>query len=429
MVTDNPTLKACLESADAIETALNSLGDTSQWPADHALRQQCAEFRHAARDLAEQKGLDQFVIAFIGPKNAGKTTLLSMLLRSEVTKQQLSSGEGLRGTTEKVLWLSSQPIPDLDRQVEESLHVSSSDLVNLGCDYTLIDVPGANEAHQSRVAAASRALRTAHLKVLVMEARTMEDASLLDYMEGADGATILPVINQIRPGTEDQDVSRFMASLKQALPNSHILSPLRIDDFQLAGQASAEEVASVALQGRLREVVRSEHLEDLLEPQLLRMKARFQEDMQTALTTALPATAEAARDLQQIESNLAVEALERLLGADDRDLAVITGLRQQIRGLYQQRTPVLFFPWRTFVSLANLLHGALEKVPLLLVGSLPSLIGSAITAVKNVTQDREFRESRKEGLRTHAELLVKESLHPRVDHLEAAIRSDLRIPQ
>jgi predicted GTPase len=200
MVTDNPTLKACLESADAIETALNSLGDTSQWPADHALRQQCAEFRHAARDLAEQKGLDQFVIAFIGPKNAGKTTLLSMLLRSEVTKQQLSSGEGLRGTTEKVLWLSSQPIPDLDRQVEESLHVSSSDLVNLGCDYTLIDVPGANEAHQSRVAAASRALRTAHLKVLVMEARTMEDASLLDYMEGADGATILPVINQIRPG-------------------------------------------------------------------------------------------------------------------------------------------------------------------------------------------------------------------------------------
>ena len=52
-----------------------------------------------------------------------------------------------------------------------------------------------------------------------------------------------------------------------------------------------------------------------------------------------------------------------------------------------------------------------------------------MTAVKNVTQDREFNESRSEGLRKHAESLVKESLHPRVDHLEAAIRSDLRSPQ
>ena len=101
MASDNPTLKACLDVANEFETALNSLGDTSQWSADHALRQRCAEFRGAARDLAEQKGLNQFAIAFIGPKNAGKTTLLSLLLRSETIKEQLASGEGLRGTTEK----------------------------------------------------------------------------------------------------------------------------------------------------------------------------------------------------------------------------------------------------------------------------------------------------------------------------------------
>ena len=195
MVSDNPTLNACLDVANDFETALNSLGDTSQWPADHALRQRCAEFRYAARDLAEQKGLNQFAIAFIGPKNAGKTTLLSLLLRSKTIKEQLASGEGIRGTTEKIQWISSEPISDLDRRVEESVHIVPSDVAKLGCDYTLIDVPGANEAHPLRAAAAARALRTAHLKVLVAEARTIEDASLLDYLQDADGATILPVIN------------------------------------------------------------------------------------------------------------------------------------------------------------------------------------------------------------------------------------------
>ncbi|MDC0504010.1 50S ribosome-binding GTPase, partial [Verrucomicrobiales bacterium] len=307
MVSDNPTLNACLDVANDFETALNSLGDTSQWPADHALRQRCAEFRYAARDLAEQKGLNQFAIAFIGPKNAGKTTLLSLLLRSKTIKEQLASGEGIRGTTEKIQWISSEPISDLDRRVEESVHIVPSDVAKLGCDYTLIDVPGANEAHPLRAAAAARALRTAHLKVLVAEARTIEDASLLDYLQDADGATILPVINQIRPGTEDQDISGFLDRLQSAIPNSRLLSPLRVPDFQLAGQTESAVDAAEALQRRLRDVVRAEHLDELLEPQLLRMKTRFQDEMHGELSKALPATAEAAQELQHIESHLAVD--------------------------------------------------------------------------------------------------------------------------
>ncbi|MCH1505237.1 MAG: 50S ribosome-binding GTPase, partial [Verrucomicrobiales bacterium] len=296
MVSDNPTLNACLDVANDFETALNSLGDTSQWPADHALRQRCAEFRYAARDLAEQKGLNQFAIAFIGPKNAGKTTLLSLLLRSKTIKEQLASGEGIRGTTEKIQWISSEPISDLDRRVEESVHIVPSDVAKLGCDYTLIDVPGANEAHPLRAAAAARALRTAHLKVLVAEARTIEDASLLDYLQDADGATILPVINQVRPGTEDQDISGFLDRLQSAIPNSRLLSPLRVPDFQLAGQTESAVDAAEALQRRLRDVVRAEHLDELLEPQLLRMKTRFQDEMHGELSKALPATAEAAQE-------------------------------------------------------------------------------------------------------------------------------------
>ncbi len=428
MVANNPTLQACLETADAIESALNSLGDTSQWPADQALRHQCAEFRQASRELAQQKGLQQFAVAFIGPKNAGKTTFLSMLVRLPGLKEQLAQGEGLEGSTERIVWLSSHPLTELDRRVEESHRVTPNDLVNLGCHYTLIDVPGANEANRDRAEAALRALRAAHLKVLVVEARTMEDAALVDHIRGADGATILPVINQIRPGTSDEDISGFLARLKEALPGSNILLPLRVPDFQLAGQDEDEQRRATTdeLIHRLKDVVRAEHLDELLEPQLLRLKARFQEEMHESLTRALPATAEAARQLHELEGGLAPQALERLLGANDRDRAVIAGLRQQLRALYQQRTSVLFFPWRTFVGLANLLHGALEKMPLLLAGSLPSLVSSTMTAVKNVARDREFTENRREGLRKHAELLVKESLYPRVDHLESAIRSDLR---
>lgn len=429
MVSNNATLNICLQAADDVEAALNSLGDTSHWPADHQLRQQCAHYRSACRELANQKGLGQLAIAFIGPKNAGKTTLLSMLVRPDALRDQLSAGEGLAGSTERIRWISTHPIDELNRDVEESLHVDPSDLVNLGCDYTLVDVPGANEANRSRAAAAERALRAAHLKVLVVEARTMEDATLLDYVANADGATILPIINQIRPGTEDQEIDGFLATLKHALPASNILSPLRIGDFQLASEASPEGAladAAKRFRARLQEFVHAEKLDELLEPQLLRMKARFEDDIRATLTDALPATAAAAQELRQFEDTLATQALERLLGADDHNRTVQAALRQQLRAVYQQRTPVLFFPWRMFVSLANVLHGALEKVPLLLAGSLPSLVSSAMTAVKNVTRDREFQTERSEGLRKHAEWLVKESLFPKVSHLEAALRSDLR---
>lgn len=428
MAADSSTLAACLETANAIETALNLLGDTSEWPADRPLRQRCAEFREACRELVEQKGLTQFAVAFLGPKNAGKTSLLSLLIRNPALSAQLHQGADLAGATERILWLSSQPLQALDPSVEDRIPVERGDLVNLSCDYTLIDVPGANEANRERGEAARRALRNAHLKVLVVEARTMEDVAVVDYIGEADGATILPVINQIRPDLDEANIDRLMDTFTRQLPQSRFLSPLRIPDFQLAGanEDEAKETARKELIERLQSVIRSEHLDELLVPQLRRMKQRFQEEMNEALLGALPATAEAARRFQASEDVLAAQALEKLLGEPENDRAVIAGLRQQLRADYQQRTPVLLVPWRLFVGVANLLHGALEKVPLLLAGSLPSLVTSAMTAVKNVARDREFTQKRDEGLRQHAELLVKECLKPQVEQLEAAIRSDLR---
>ncbi len=425
----NATLQSCLDLAASIESSLASLGDTSRWPVYPELRRRCADFRTECRELIDQKGLQQLAIAFLGPKNAGKTTLLSMLVRDQSLIDQLGAGAGLEGATERILWISTQPIRDLEPQEEESLTVDSSQLINLGCDYTLVDVPGANESNLQRSQAAQRALRAAHIKVLVVEARTLEDASLVDDLQHADGATILPVINQIRPGTGEEEIAGFMERLKRGLSAASILPVLRIRDFQLGDETEAKEWrerAASDLKQQLENVIRREHLDDLLEPQLVRCKERFTEEMREALTNALPATAHAVREMQEMETGLAASALERLLGADERDRGVITALRQQLRGLYQQRTPVLFFPWRTFVGLANLLFGALEKVPLLLVGSLPSLVTSAVAAVKNATRDREFKDSRQDGLRTHAEMLVKESLHPKVDQLQTAIRSDLR---
>ena len=425
----NTTLQACLNHADQLETALSSLGDTSAWPSYAGLVHRCAQFRQECQELVHQKGVGQLAVAFIGPKNAGKTTLLSLFVRNPAVVRQLNPGDGLAGATEKVTWISTQALRDLDHHAEESITVNASDLINLGCDYTLVDVPGANEANRERAAAAQRALRAAHIKVLVMEARTLEDTSIIDYLENADGATILPVINQIRPGTDEQDISVFTATLKNALPAANVLPPVRISDFQLVDEAEGTAIrdrAAAELRQRIETIVQERHLDDLLEPQLIRLKSRFIESIQAELTAALPATARAAQELLETESTISVKALERLLGADDHNRAVLVGLRQQLRSIYQQRTPVLFFPWRTFVGLANLLYGALEKVPLLLVGSLPSLASSAMTAVKNATRDREFSNSQRDGLRKHAELLVKESLHPKVDQLEAAIRSDLR---
>ncbi|MEM7386171.1 MAG: GTPase domain-containing protein [Verrucomicrobiota bacterium] len=418
--------------AEGMESSLAALGDTSSWEAYPELVEKCRVFREASKEISGQRGFSDSVVAFLGPKNAGKTTLLSCFVREGAVKEQLNPGASIRQATEKIIWVGSAPPSEMDRRVEEVLELPNGGLVDLGFPYTLVDVPGSNERELLRSEAAKRALHTAHLKVLVIDRRSLEDAGVLEYAREADGACVLPVVNQIRSTEDDEsDYTRFETRLKEALPGSTVLPLLRVPDFLLEAEEKRKalvERTTLKLQETVAEILKQHSPRELLEPQLARLQKRFREDVREILTRALPATSAAVREVQETEEGLAIKALEHLLGSEEDQREIMVGLRQQLRGVFLQRTSLLLFPWRTFLGLANLLHGAMEKVPFLLMGSLPSLLTTSLTAVKNAVRDREMNAAKESALQEHAEMLVKESLQPQVEHLEAALRSDLRAP-
>jgi hypothetical protein len=94
--------------------------------------------------------------------------------------------------------------------------------------------------------------------------------------------------------------------------------------------------------------------------------------------------------------------------------------------LWLEATPSLFFPWRVSLALAHLLWGALDRTPLVLLGSVPSLVSSAWAALKNIRRAEEFREATTEGLRRHVESRVSERLAVLVGSLQESLAVDLR---
>ena len=406
---------------------LQAIGIDRHWPHFQEWESLCRRFENDRTLLSDRMADTRPLIAFVGPKNAGKTTLLSRLITSSQGRGHLKEGVAAKDATDRLQWFGPES-PPAGLHVGLYHRVADDDLLDLGVPYQLADVPGANEARGRRSDAAREALRLAHIKVLVVEARLREDAALMQYVGEADGACVLPVLNQCRPGDDSSDYPKFVERLAAHLPESDILPLITVPDLLALpedGEKAALAEVESALKDALGTALRQSSTADLLQPQLAAGTSRFHEAVTAFLTDKLPATAAAAQDLCEAESKLGPQALQELLGAGGADRGVVAGIRQQLRGVCLDRTPFLCFPWRPVIGMLHLLAGALDKVPMLLVGSLPSLLSTTLAAAKNVVEKREFTRTTESGLRSHAEKLVRDALRPKADHLQAAITSDL----
>ncbi len=431
-MTPEPPLAFSSRLIAAVEAAVQTIRPFGAEDAHSAgLLHRCAEFRQRCERLAHQRAGRRFGIAFLGPKNAGKTTLLSWLIQNKNLRKRLQTGLDSASATERLTWIGPPP-EEASALPASALQIPAgpSDFVDLGVPCAFLDVPGANERSHPRAQAAREALELAHLKVLVVEARHLEDAAILDYARPADGSLILPVVNQTRPGQEQPDFDSFLQRLRKAVPRATVLELLHVPDLLLlepSERAAATERCRTELASAITHALQDCDSSSLLEPQIAAVEGQFRDAVREEFLRVFPAASRAAGDLVEHEGEVGTKALQALLGGDELDHAPRIALRQQLRAIFQERTPLLCFPWRTFLALSNLLHGALDKVPFLLMGSLPSLLSSTAAAVRNLARDRQFSSSRDTGLRQQAELLLRESLQPGIERLESALRSDLRL--
>ncbi len=422
-------LETCRRLADDVERHAGVLG--LEWEDHAAVLRMCEDFRRSCEEVAGNRGIDHVTIAFTGPKNSGKTRLLSLFVEGEDARRRLRVGYGRSDATEKVTWIGPRPPGDLREDCEAHILCSEEDLVDLGFPYTLVDVPGLNEADERRSDAAVRALDSSLVKVLVTARRELEDKALAHYLARADGSLILPVINFVRAEVPQEDLDEFQAMLRESLPHSEVRPPVLVGDAAIGGDDGQTKGGDESILPddveRLRRAIRDaagpRRLRDLPQARLNRKYRRFKDDVGRFMGERLPASRRALDALRETEEGLPGETLGHLLGSDR---ALRAGVRQRLRATLLQRTPYVFFPWRAFLALANLLHGAVERIPFALMGSIPAWVSGAFTAARNVKDARDFSRGVEGGVRGYVEGAVREKILPKVRDLEFVLNRELR---
>ncbi len=415
-------LEHCIAHADRLERAALDLavreGPLATIPA------RCAAFRRACRQIASNRGLDRLTVAVLGPRNSGKSTLVSLLVRNTEVRSRIPIGNAAGQSTRQILWIGPQRPPDLDDATEAWIPCPAEELEDVGAPFQLADVPGFNDRSPEVRAAAGNALSAALLKILVVDERDLEARAITSYLRDADGTAVLPVINRAGD-TGPADVNAFVAELGAALPSSRILEPLVVPDFRRR-ESDPDQILAAArasLVERLRNLAaEATDLADFSTPQLQSRLARFRTEIARLAARALPATAPVIASLDEAERRLPSEVLAQSLGPDRALHAV---LRQHVRSVWLDNTPAVFFPWRITLAGANLVWGALDRIPLLLLGSVPSLIGATWAAARNVRSAADFRERTTAGLREYVARRATEQLAPLVRSLQDSVAADL----
>ncbi|RME91093.1 MAG: hypothetical protein D6766_12305, partial [Verrucomicrobia bacterium] len=413
-------LEPCERLATAVESAVATLGVRSGPLA--LLPARCAAFREACRLAVAGRGSGRLTIAFVGPRNAGKTTLLRSLISDPAVADQLPVGPSRPGSTRRLDWVGPEQPATFDPEHERWVRCPSEALPAVGLACELLDVPGFDDRDAALGQTARRALALAPVKVLVVDAGRLEDAGILDHLEEADGSCLLPVVNQVR-SLPEEDVQRFWERLREAAPEAEVLEPVLVADF---GLPETEE--SAVLAAARREIVA--RVTDFTERwseggsvpermwwrRLTVLRERFQAGVRRLAAEALPATAEALRNLDRA---LREAPRRRLLaagtGAGEGAEAL---LRLRLRALLLARTPHGLVPWRLALGLAHLIWGVLDRSVLMLFGSPRAWWSAAVEAGRTLRAQRRFPGGA--GLEAGGENPVMESIRA---ELEPCLRS------
>ncbi|MDB4621662.1 hypothetical protein OAG82_02270, partial [Rubripirellula sp.] len=142
---------------------------------------------------------------------------------------------------------------------------------------------------------------------------------------------------------------------------------------------------------------------------LAAIDSRFQVALHAVLSDQLPGLTAAVRRLNTEAKLLPGEIAETLVG---RDGPLRAAVRSRLRLSLLTETSALYFPYRTFLSLLNLTHGAWDRVLLSLSGSLPSLVGAVWTSTKNLSANQGAERDLREGLQNRCSAAVKDRLGP-----------------
>lgn len=280
-----------------------------------------------------------------------------------------------------------------------------------------------NECHSAWELAAHRAFDLSLVKVLVVDFTDRQNSDVFEMFKRAGRTMILPVITKIRPTDDSRELNGYRDRIVSIAPEATVLEPLLCNDFDIIDTPRdyPERIAERLIE-RLASGLIGHQLPLLLTEFLEGERIRFKTESRLLAGEHLRASKHAVEQFQKSISQSLKAATADLLG-NDKELCA--GVRWSLRMELIDRSPAWCFPWRPFLTIASLAAGAVDRLPLALLGSIPSLGTVIYRTVRNVKEAAAFQKSATDGLTRRLAQEMRGALHDQFLLLDDAIRHDL----
>ena len=414
-------------AARVSEAATAVFADT---PTAHAVLEACRRLEHEASNITRSRGVHALLIAIVGAKGQGKTWVARQLVADEQIKSRLRSGDLVDDATTRLVWIGATPPDALDPDSEIYHRCSQTEMFDLGRAYVLLDTPGSTDADARAAEIAVEALSLAPIKLLVIARDQIRSAASVLIAQRIDGSECIPVISSVEPEemSEGAEAHRQLQSDLRALreqiaglaPRVQLRAEILVPDFEISGdeEASANsfrmQLVSRCAELRLDEI----SLEMSRESRLKAAEARLRRTVSKTIADHMPQLASAVDRLNRETESLPERVLDSMLGSSQ---VLETGVRMRLRSQLVGDTYLLWFPYRTLMSVLNMTQGAWDRVMLALAGSVPSLFGALASWARNVKQSQDFSLEVQDGIRERMRRQVEERLKPLCDQFHRAV--------
>ena len=394
-----------------------------------AMRGKCGLALEEISSIRDHRGVKSTTIAVMGSKNAGKSWLCRQLVDDEASRTRIRSGEESNAATERATWIGPDAPPVLMPEHELRIPVRKEEMVNLGREYTLLDLPGYDDAGVDEREAALGALRGVEFRVIVISSATKQVESQFSYLRDSNGTRILPILMDNHfPQLVDQghmEVATMVAKIRRHCPDAEVLDAVILPHIE---RAFGEEASNIALAkelliSALRGFIAMPPMDETVAGRAVfeRLRRELAEDLREFVSRVGPAD----EALATKEAQLAGKLIKKIVGEDPQ---LSAGLRMRMRFRTLAETPQWFFPYRTFFGVFTLTAGAWDRLAFAMAGSLPSLALLAFQTARNAKRLGEMHGEVRNALAERLQQMADDELADCNRILVRSIRSALASP-
>ncbi len=391
-----------------------------------AMRRKCGLALEEISSIHDHRGVRSTTIAVMGSKNAGKSWLCRQLVADEAKRARIRSGEESHAATEKATWIGPDAPPALMPEHELRIPMRREEMVDLERDYTLLDLPGYDDAGVDEREAALGALRGVEFRVIVISSATKQVESQFSYLSDSNGTRILPILidnhfpQMVKKG--HTEVAAMVAKIRRHCPDAEVLDAVILPHIEHAPGDDASNIALAKnrLVSALRAFIAMPPMDESVARRVVfeRLRRELAQDLREFVSRVGPAD----EALAAKEAQLAGKLIKKIVGEDPQ---LSAGLRMKMRFRTLAETPQWFFPYRTFFGVFTLTAGAWDRLAFAMAGSLPSLALLAFQTARNAKRLGEMHDEVRNALAGRLQQMADDELAACNRILVRSIRSAL----